>query len=101
MSATTPVIAAYKEPETAADLSRIIRMLLADQLDIVGNPHGSAMGGVCRDQDGEIIREANGEPMRHEDGEVFEVPLENDREYAVIVAPVGAWYAWRKKIQER
>lgn len=101
MSAITPVVAAYKEPVTAADLSRTIRMLLADQFELVGLPQRPVKNGVCRDEDGEVIQDENGDAIRHGDGEVFEVSLENDHELAVIVAPVGAWYAWQKKIQGR
>lgn len=85
MSATASVVAAYKEPVTAAELSRTIRMLLADQLDVVGLSRDPVKADVFGD----------------EDAEVFETALENEGEYAVIVVPSTTWSAWRKKIQGR
>lgn len=87
------VIATFKEPETAAELSQTVRMLLADRLDVVGLPRPPV------ESEARVLE--GGDVFKDEDAEVFEVALDNDVELAVIVVPVGTWYDWRKKIQGR
>lgn len=105
MSATDSVVTAYKTPETAVSLSRTIRMLLDDQVEIIGLSRHPVKNEprILRDGEGEAFKDEDGEAIviKDEDGEVFEVALENDAEYAVVVVPVGTWSAWRKKIQGR